>query len=293
MQSVERNRSWLACFLDLAQQPEAERESSVAEVTLRRFAQSLAPSLIVDWDAESPSAPESNRPVIVMKRRKSAPPPQDALCVECGRVGVYQTKPNRWNRTGSWYCDVHESPARQREAEDAESSRLLRDLRAANPAQVSATPTAGPRDTDSSAVLREVLTGLNSFLNHAEWTFPPLRLTPTITLGSGKRAKPERHAIGSLRDVVLTGLSDLLIGHGPKVRRCRAAKCKRAFVAVKRQAFCRTTCASNARSDRFQKRLGKEGFKERRHRYYEKTQRRITGNPNLRVGRREPKGRTR
>jgi hypothetical protein len=160
----------------------------------------------------------------------------------------------------------------------------------ANPPKASEGPTAQPQGTDLSALLREVLAGLNSFLADSEWTFPPLSLTPTVSLGSGKQAKPERHMTGRLRDVVLAGISDLLLVHGHKVRRCKARKCDRAFLSVRRQAFCSNRCASNTRSDRFQKKLGKEGFRERRRRYYVKAQRLITGKPNLRVGRRRHRG---
>jgi hypothetical protein len=51
----------------------------------------------------------------------SPPPPPPAVknaCVHCGREGVYRTRANQWNRTGSWYCRIHMPLAGQIEAED-------------------------------------------------------------------------------------------------------------------------------------------------------------------------------
>jgi hypothetical protein len=285
MKSVEQNRKWLAWFLDLAQQPESDREASIAEMGLRQFAHSLKPQLQVDWDAEPFGAPPT-KPLRMMKRREAAPLVTDELCNQCGRPVIYHTQPNRWDPTGSWYCEHHEAAARGREAEDSESDSLMPGLQAANTPQASERPTVRPRGTDLGALLHEVLAGLNSFLANSEWTFPPLSLTPTVSLGSSKQAKPERHIMGSLRDVVLAGISDLLMVHGHKIRRCKARKCARAFLSVRRQTFCSNRCASNTRSDRFQRKLGEKGFRERRRRYYVRAQRLVTGNPNLRVGRR-------
>jgi hypothetical protein len=101
------------------------------------------------------------------------------------------------------------------------------------------------------ALLDEVLKGLRSFLSEGEWRFPGLTLTPTVALGSGKNAKPERSMMGTLRDVVLAGLADLLMEHGHKIRRCRGPDCVRAFLAVRRQAFCSKRCAWRARFEKF------------------------------------------
>jgi len=46
-------------------------------------------------------------------------------CVQCGREGVRRTKPNRFNRTGSWYCAAHVRMAAQSDGEDAMDSALL------------------------------------------------------------------------------------------------------------------------------------------------------------------------
>jgi hypothetical protein len=39
-------------------------------------------------------------------------------CVQCGREGVYKSKPSQWNRTGSWHCRIHMVLATTTELED-------------------------------------------------------------------------------------------------------------------------------------------------------------------------------
>lgn len=39
-------------------------------------------------------------------------------CVQCGREGVYRSKPSQWNRTGSWYCRTHQVIGTTGELED-------------------------------------------------------------------------------------------------------------------------------------------------------------------------------
>ena len=46
------------------------------------------------------------------------PPAVKNPCVHCGREGVYRTRPNQWNKVGSWYCRTHMVLAGQIEAED-------------------------------------------------------------------------------------------------------------------------------------------------------------------------------
>jgi hypothetical protein len=46
-------------------------------------------------------------------------------CVQCGREGIKRTKPNQWNRTGSWYCQVHAGLAAKTELEDAQDAVLI------------------------------------------------------------------------------------------------------------------------------------------------------------------------
>lgn len=46
------------------------------------------------------------------------PSPIENPCVQCGRSGVYKSKPSQWNPTGSWWCQTHKVLAYQTEAED-------------------------------------------------------------------------------------------------------------------------------------------------------------------------------
>lgn len=65
----------------------------------------ILPGLSVPLPGAQPSPP----PV--------APPPLNP-CVHCGRPGVYRSKPNPFNRTGSWVCRAHLPLVGQIEAED-------------------------------------------------------------------------------------------------------------------------------------------------------------------------------
>jgi hypothetical protein len=288
---LNRKRKFLAWFLDLAQKPESEQEAAIDELRPRLwgFARSLEPQLSVDWDAEPFGAPPTRPLVMVRNKRRRSRKPDEGKCIHCDRSAIWRNKPDDFHKEPQGFCTLHATAAREEEAANESSLMLMPGLEAATPPKSEEPPTR-PQGTDLGALMREVLTGLNSFLANSEWSFPTVTLTPTVSLGSGKKAKPERQLVGKLRDVVLTGLSDLLIEHGHKIRRCKASNCDKAFLSIRRQLYCTPTCTSNAMSERFQKRLGKEGFSERRHRYYEKAQRLRTGNGNLRVGRRRAKG---
>ena len=47
-----------------------------------------------------------------------SPPPVQNPCCQCGRPGIYKTKPHQFNRTGSWYCRAHMALGGMIEAED-------------------------------------------------------------------------------------------------------------------------------------------------------------------------------
>lgn len=53
------------------------------------------------------------------------PPPVENPCVQCGRTGVRKTRPNAFNRTGSWYCAAHQALAGQADAEDRIDNAIL------------------------------------------------------------------------------------------------------------------------------------------------------------------------
>jgi CGNR zinc finger protein len=268
----------------MAQRPDADRENSSPEIALRQFASSLAPRLLVDGDADFGGAPRTKHLVMVKRKRAGRSKPDQGSCIHCGSHVTW------WDRQAQGFCALHEPAARQVDAEDEESDRLMPSLRAVTRAQGSASANDLPKNTDPAALLREILDGLKSFLNNSEWTFPPLKVVPTVTLGAEQK-KPERIMMGSLRDVTLLGISDLLLQHGRKIRRCAARDCDRAFLAIRRQTFCSPRCAARERFERFRKRLGRAGFKERRRKYYEKLVHSSKGKARV-VGHRKQGGKT-
>lgn len=54
-----------------------------------------------------------------------APAPTGPVCVQCGRPGVRRTRPNKFNRQGSWYCASHAVLAAKTESEDAIDNAIL------------------------------------------------------------------------------------------------------------------------------------------------------------------------
>lgn len=77
-----------------------------------------------------------------------APPPIKNPCVQCGRTGVYKTKPNQFNRSGSWYCRAHLVLGRSGEAED-QMDRMLTPTPPAAPPIIQ--PQAAPSGASSLA----------------------------------------------------------------------------------------------------------------------------------------------
>lgn len=85
------------------------------------------------------------------------PPPQPAPsplaknpCQHCGREGIYKSKPNQWNRTGSWYCRAHMALAGQIEADD----KMDRSMNFHVP---SAEPSIGPPVAPGASTLQEAM----------------------------------------------------------------------------------------------------------------------------------------
>jgi hypothetical protein len=63
-----------------------------------------------------------------MQRSAPPPPPKPAVehpCTSCGQESVYRTKPNAFNRTGSWYCRVHATTGMTADNEDALDRALI------------------------------------------------------------------------------------------------------------------------------------------------------------------------
>ena len=56
---------------------------------------------------------------------RQAAPVVEHPCVQCGREGIRRTKPNAFNRTGSWYCQAHVALAAQSDFEDRVDGALI------------------------------------------------------------------------------------------------------------------------------------------------------------------------
>lgn len=61
----------------------------------------------------------------VMVAGGGAPPPVEHPCVDCGRAGVRRSKPDPYNPTGSWFCELHKAKAGRQESENALDQALL------------------------------------------------------------------------------------------------------------------------------------------------------------------------
>ncbi len=272
--SVDKSQEWLGWFIEQAQLSDAERDGSApVTLTLQHFAKTLAPDLVLDWGADVGGPPPTGP--LVMGRMGSTQPrsPIPLGCFHCGSKVTWR------NSQGQGVCGAHEAEERVKEVESQEGAAFAAEMLAARAASPAPTVVAEdqPSPTDCAALFREILSGLNSYLDGSEWTFPPLKITPTVTRGA-KQSKPERYMMASLGDVILMGLSDLLLKHGHKIRPCEERHCTRSFLSTGRQAYCSTRCAGRERFARFRESVDKRGgggFKARRQKYYEAILRRI------------------
>jgi hypothetical protein len=62
-------------------------------------------------------------PLPGIARTATAPPPLqqpkvEHPCTQCGREGVYRTRPNKFNPQGSWYCAAHQGLGGRSDLED-------------------------------------------------------------------------------------------------------------------------------------------------------------------------------
>lgn len=72
-----------------------------------------------------------------------ASPPAAAVknpCKLCGRAGIYKSKPNQFDRTGSWLCRIHMALGTAQEAEDAMDRHLTPPPMQAAPAPQASAP---------------------------------------------------------------------------------------------------------------------------------------------------------
>ena len=80
------------------------------------------------------------------------PPVVKNPCVHCGREGVYRTRPNQWNKSGSWFCRVHMSLGAGVEAED----RMDRTINPVPPSAAAA-PAVPPQPVPGASTLAEAM----------------------------------------------------------------------------------------------------------------------------------------
>jgi hypothetical protein len=267
MKNVDQSERWLAWFIRESQCSEAERDySAPIALTLQHFAKSLQPHLEVDWEADV-GGPSPAGPLVMGvlgKQERLVPIADKDVCLECGRPVT------KWrNSQGQGFCAAHEAKARKNDAENQESADLWTSIRAANPPRPVIALKKLPSPTDCAALFREILDGLNSYLNASEWTFPSLKLEPRVTWGAEQ--PPSRFIMAPLRDAVLWGISDLLLRHGHKIQTCAAEGCGRYLLSIRRQSYCSPRCSIQVRHARFRDKLNKkspDGFKKRRHQYY-------------------------
>ena len=64
-------------------------------------------------------------PAMAIQAPTVARPIVEHPCVQCGREGIRRTKPNAFNRTGSWYCQAHVALAAQSDFEDRVDGALI------------------------------------------------------------------------------------------------------------------------------------------------------------------------
>lgn len=253
--SVRRTQRWLAWLLAEAQRSDGNRDS--LEIPLREFALAMRPQLEVDWDAEAKRAPETRT---IWFDFSCLPGdwtwrPGDT-CALCGGPVTWR------NSRKAGYCARHEEQARRDESEATFTDDFMR----AQP-PLAHSPRMMPKAaaTDPNELFVAILQGLRSFLASSEFTFPQVTLMPLVTWG--REGSPQRTLTGSLHDIALFAVSELLVQFGDRIKRCQARKCRRAFLPIGRQRFCTARCSSRVRHTRFRRKLGKEDFRERRRTY--------------------------
>lgn len=265
MKNVDQSERWLAWFIRESQCSETERDySAPVTLTFQHFAKSLQPDLEVDWEADV-GGPSPGGPLVMGPLGKQGPPAPVAdkdACVHCGRPAT------EWRDSqGQGFCAAHEARERKDDAESREGAEVWASIRKANPAGPVVALKKPPSPTDCTALFREILVGLACYLNNGEWTFPPLTVEPRVTWGV--KQPPSRFIMAPLRDAVLWGISDLLLRHGHKIRRCAAEGCERYLLSIRRQSYCSPRCSIQVRHARFREKLGDAEFKKRRHKYYD------------------------
>lgn len=73
---------------------------------------------------------------------------------------------------------------------------------------------------------------------------------------------------GNWRSAFLLSVTDLLVSHGDRIRRCTQPGCDGLFIPTKRQSYCSQACSQKARQQRFRARFTEEEWTEKRHEDY-------------------------
>jgi len=110
-------------------------------------------SLLVAGGVGSLTAAVNGAPTVVAVSPTAAPVPPKNPCVQCGRPGVYRSKPNQFNKTGSWFCRIHIVLGTGGDLED-QMDRSLQPTMVPSPPQVS--PQASP---PGASTLAEAMMG--------------------------------------------------------------------------------------------------------------------------------------
>ena len=118
--------------------------------------------ILVACGLNSTAVPVTSPAVVFPQTATPAPPIPAAVtnpCVHCGRSGIYKTKPNQFNKTGSWFCRTHMALGGQIEAEDR-FDRSLTQIAPAPPPEVPPTsvpPAAGASSLSEAMGLAELV----------------------------------------------------------------------------------------------------------------------------------------
>jgi hypothetical protein len=96
--------------------------AAVGQMLVRKIDEVLQLAAVTGYRMDAGALP------IGQMQRSAPPPPKPAVenpCVQCGQEGVYKTKRNHFNLTGSWYCRAHQKMGGMTDAEDQLDRALL------------------------------------------------------------------------------------------------------------------------------------------------------------------------
>lgn len=120
----------------------------------------------------------------------------------------------------------------------------------------------------------EIGHGIRALMRGEPW-LP--RIGPLTLYLDLKDGKPHARHIANPKDGFLLEAHELIAAEGRRLRRCRRAKCRKVFVANKRQVFCGAQCSQQERTERFVNKHSSRELNERRHHRYVELVRRTRG----------------